>query len=123
VKSKCPVCRTKFIKLSARQNFCCTSCSKRNGNIKRRYGITSDVVHALYKAQKGKCKICKNPGDVFELGFVNKSKQLCIDHSRRTGKVRGLLCNGCNLGLGKFKDNKESLKRAIKYLKNCRSIK
>ena len=31
--------------------------------------------------------------------------------------VRGLLCSDCNLGLGKFKDNTQSLSNAIKYLK------
>ena len=108
--------------MKPKQTFCCKSCSTRNSNIKRRYGITSDTVHEMYKAQDGKCKICLKPGDVFELGFVKRSKQLCLDHSHRTGKVRGLLCNNCNRGLGMFKDNKDVLKAAIKYLKNCRSI-
>jgi len=31
-------------------------------------------------------------------------------------KVRGLLCNKCNMGIGLFKDNIELLKEAIKYL-------
>jgi hypothetical protein len=43
-------------------------------------------------------------------------KALGVDHDHITGKVRGLLCNDCNLGIGHFKDNIEKLKLAIKYL-------
>lgn len=33
-------------------------------------------------------------------------------------KFKGLLCNTCNRALGLFKDNKENLINAIKYLEN-----
>lgn len=41
---------------------------------------------------------------------------MAIDHSHVTGKVRGALCRGCNVGLGSFNDDKERLQNAIKYL-------
>ena len=40
-----------------------------------------------------------------------------IDHDHDTGKVRGVLCSGCNLGLGKLGDNIEGVKKALAYLK------
>ncbi|MGH2785637.1 MAG: endonuclease domain-containing protein [Actinomycetota bacterium] len=39
-----------------------------------------------------------------------------MDHNHETGKVRGILCFGCNGGLGQFLDNIESLRRAIEYV-------
>lgn len=40
-----------------------------------------------------------------------------MDHDHTTGKIRGLLCFGCNTGLGKFKDSIVILNKAINYLK------
>lgn len=48
---------------------------------------------------------------------VSASLALVIDHCHVTGKVRGLLCNGCNTALGAFQDDPKVLRRAISYLK------
>ena len=73
----------------------------------------SDEFKSLYKKlliqQKNKCAICGK----------HKSLQKCnlnIDHNHKTGKVRGLLCNSCNLGLGSFQDSSILLNRAAKYI-------
>jgi hypothetical protein len=44
---------------------------------------------------------------------------LAVDHDHKTGKVRGLLCDNCNNGLGKLGDNIESLKAMVIYLETC----
>ncbi|MBZ9577682.1 Hpy99I family type II restriction endonuclease [Patescibacteria group bacterium] len=45
------------------------------------------------------------------------TSKVVLDHNHRTGKVRGWICDSCNTGIGRFKDDIELLKRAIKFLK------
>lgn len=74
----------------------------------RRYGITQEQFDQMLLDQNNKCKICSN-------NFKN-SKDTHIDHCHSTNKVRGLLCNGCNMALGQFEDNTDIMSMAIKYL-------
>lgn len=78
--------------------------------MKYRYNLTLEEYYKMKEDQKGFCKICGTHES--EL-----SKPLHIDHCHITDKVRGLLCNRCNLGIGSFKDNIEHLQKAINYLK------
>ena len=48
--------------------------------------------------------------------ICGKDEKLVVDHDHKTGKVRGLLCNHCNRGLGHFRDNVKFLEDAVKYL-------
>jgi len=85
----------------------------RKNHIKWKYGITLEQLEDLLRNQDFKCKICN-------VDFDNsiKSTTMCIDHDHKTNKVRGLLCNSCNVGLGLFKDNIDALQNAILYLES-----
>ena len=72
------------------------------------HGMTQEDHNALLKKQKNRCAICRK----------KFRKTPHIDHSHKTGSNRGLLCDDCNLGLGRFKDSIEILKSTIKYLKD-----
>lgn len=80
--------------------------AKRGCHFKHRYGITLDQYDQMAIEQQYKCKICDK-----------KPELLHVDHCHKTGKVRGLLCNGCNRGLGFFNENAEALIKAAEYLK------
>lgn len=78
---------------------------RRERHLRRRYGITEEGYRALYEAQEGCCAICGEHKDV-----------LHVDHDHATGTIRGLLCFGCNNGLGSFKDDVRRIVAAADYL-------
>lgn len=61
--------------------------------LKWRYGITPEQWQALHDEQDGLCGICRGP--------QQGKRRLGLDHNHETGKVRGLLCDRCNLLVGK----------------------
>lgn len=82
---------------------------KRAQRIIKQYDLLPDEYEALLAHQKGLCAICREPGK-------GRWGKLCIDHDHKTGKVRGLLCSDCNLGIGKLKDDVKLVRRAAAYL-------
>lgn len=79
--------------------------------IKRTYGIDADIYYAMLESQDYKCAVCGIEGN----NSINKTKMF-IDHCHDSGNVRGLLCSKCNIGLGNFNDDTQTLKNAIAYL-------
>ncbi len=71
---------------------------------------------SLLESQGGVCAICKKEEQIIDKG--GGTQRLSVDHDHDTGKIRGLLCNDCNVGLGRFKDNLELLRSAVAYLEN-----
>jgi Recombination endonuclease VII len=69
------------------------------------YGISDEDYQALWARQGGACGICRK-----------KKRPLCVDHCHVTGKVRGLLCRKCNLGLGHYNDDPVLTRAATAYL-------
>lgn len=83
--------------------------NSREYSIKRKFNLTEEEYLSKLKDQNHSCLIC----GVHESRL---SKKLAVDHCHKTGKVRGLLCFSCNVSLGRFKDSKELLQKAINYL-------
>lgn len=79
-------------------------------NLKHKYGLTLLAFDEMLEAQNGCCAICATDEPGHWCG------RFCIDHNHLTGQVRALLCNGCNSGLGQFKDDITALQSAINYL-------
>ena len=91
---------------------------KNNSYIKK-YGISLEEYEKLLKEQNNSCKICQ----VSVEGLQNKRyKCLVVDHCHATGKIRGLLCNTCNRGIGLLKENVEILQNAIMYLEQKKAV-
>jgi hypothetical protein len=73
-------------------------------------GVSEEAYASMLEAQGGVCAICGKPE-------TSKRGSLSIDHDHATGRVRGLLCHACNIGLGNFRDTEAILRGAIEYLK------
>lgn len=132
---ECNICKEtkpldEFVKrsnrASGRQSYCkkCHNIKSRDEyssdrmkdyDLKKLYGISLDDYEQLFNEQEGSCKICSR--HISELNHGHK-KNLCVDHNHDTGKIRGLLCDKCNRGLGLFCDDETMLLKAVDYLKN-----
>lgn len=108
-----------------RTNAYCKSCHKKRcsenwhsksaiekqaSRVKAMYGINPEEYITMHEKQNGKCAICGESPKTL--------RGLHIDHSHITGKVRGLLCHGCNTGIGALKEDAQILLNAIKYLRS-----
>lgn len=142
----CIVCNNLFNQTSTRNRYCSKICSKKEKfkrlaiskktwkqnnkekikasgkrywrevgrkKLLKKYNLTEEILTELYKSQEYKCLICSSFIEPFS---DNKSTLAMIDHNHDTGKVRGLLCQKCNQGLGLFKDSATTLRKAAEYL-------
>lgn len=76
----------------------------------QKYGITMDGYNELFAKQKGCCAICGRHQSDFKRCFA-------VDHDHETNVVRGLLCHHCNIAIGHFFEDIDTLKKAVMYLK------
>ena len=74
----------------------------------KRYGLTPEDYERMVRDQNGRCTICN---------YENDGKKLVVDHCHKTGKVRALLCDDCNQGLGRFFDRPDWLEKAAAYVR------
>ena len=96
--------------------------------LKNKFGINLKQYDTMLNKQNGKCAICGENETITTNGIV---RRLAVDHNRvccANNKscglcVRGLLCNSCNTGIGKLKDDINLLNSAITYLQNNNSLK
>lgn len=82
--------------------------------IQWRYKLSKKDYYKIIKNQNNKCPICNTR---FKSIYKKQGKRRLthVDHDHKTGKVRGILCQKCNVGLHYF-ENKKFIRNAIKYL-------
>lgn len=76
--------------------------------LKQTYGVTAQQYSKILLDQNGVCAVCQ----LQDIG------NMPLDHNHSTGKIRGILCQKCNRGLGHFKDSPALLRKAAEYLES-----
>ena len=78
----------------------------------QRYGITLCERDDMLARQMFRCASCHSdkPGPT----------DWHVDHDHSTGKVRGIICNDCNLALGLACDDPDILRKLTAYLEKYR---
>lgn len=81
---------------------------KRLQSIKHRHAMSAEEYFGMVERQENLCAVC---------GSMPGNKALAVDHDHATNKTRELLCTSCNFGLGWFKDNVNTMQKAIEYIR------
>jgi hypothetical protein len=103
-KLKNPGLFKKYIDKIGYENF---AKIQRKSYLKRAYNVTLEEYEQKLKEQNNCCAICNRHQSKFK-------RKLAIDHDHKTGKIRDLLCAGCNVDVSVVEDRLEVL---LKYLK------
>lgn len=83
----------------------------RNRRLIVSYGITIDTYAEMLAEQDAKCAACGST----DTG--SKHAVFHVDHDHATGKVRALLCAGCNVALGAIHDDVSRMLALVEYLR------
>lgn len=81
----------------------------RESEFVRKYGITFAQRDTIFEAQGRVCGCCGSPTPQGKRGWA-------MDHDHVTGRIRGVVCQKCNFGLGHFDDDPTKLHAAVRYL-------
>lgn len=84
----------------------------RIAEMKKKFGIGTEEYERILAAQDYVCAICGSPSP-----RSSRKERFAIDHDHDTGKIRGVLCNPCNRGIGLLGDKVSRLQAAVDYLK------
>jgi len=77
--------------------------------IKVNYGLTKEQWFGLFERQGNRCGCCGRTEPASKRGWH-------VDHDHTTGKVRGIVCHGCNMMIGAARDSVDVLASGIDYL-------
>ena len=117
-------------KIKETPRYICKACDKKakrardkrtpeqraNKHLLDKYGITLEQKREMIRMQGCKCAICpvKLSDEV-----LSKSH---VDHCHETGKIRGVLCNNCNRGIGHLMHDSQILLNASRYVERSRPL-
>ncbi len=113
----CRSCRQQFQAKRYNHNYC-SICAPDETSLGRvmHFGVTHEHVEKMLNEQHNRCALCEKDFDLI-IPRKRKKTAISVDHDHTTGRVRGLLCDNCNVSLGHL-ENKgiKWLDRALVYI-------
>jgi hypothetical protein len=91
--------------------FPCESTYYKEKHRLKKYGMSTIEYDQRVHDQNGLCFLCNEP-----------DSRLVIDHDHTNGRIRMLLCDRCNGGIGRFLDDPKLLMKTARYIKSFRGI-
>lgn len=91
LNSRCRGCQRRSIRAWEEKDRLKRPNREREQHLQSTYGIGLAEYNALLGAQGGHCRLCP--------AIAGRKGPLVVDHDHTTGRIRGLLCDACNLAL------------------------
>ncbi len=87
--------------------------TRRSCHLRWTFGLSQEDYDKMFTRQNGVCAICGQP----ETGMRKETLiHLAVDHNRKTGEVRELLCRNCNVALGFLNEDEDRCRSMATYI-------
>jgi hypothetical protein len=83
---------------------------QRDHQREKKYGLSKEAFNALLETQNFQCAACRTDLTVLS------NKNIHVDHCHVIGRVRGIICHGCNTSLGLMRNDPNLIRRLALYL-------
>lgn len=111
IRGTCKKCLSKNVnkKEKAKQYIITHKKERESARIKRNHNLSLNEYNIMLEKQNNNCCIC---GETLKTGSGGRA----IDHCHISGRIRGIVCQPCNVTMGLLKENTETLQSMITYL-------
>jgi hypothetical protein len=82
---------------------------RRDQHLRHRYGMTLAEWERLFREQGSACAVCRTTN--------SGGRQWTTDHCHTTGAFRGILCDSCNVVLGRIRESPETALALLRYIR------
>lgn len=114
-QNKCKFCAKAYNKKHYKENRKLVLERGRQRVLNKSYGLSLIDYDRMFEEQNGVCALCGEPESVKHRN-TNAINRLSVDHNHETGKIRDLLCNRCNLLVGKVESDLSLVELAVDYI-------
>ena len=92
----------------------CKTCEKKRSKNGKLRAKQAEQMGLLYEGVP--CGCCGKTTS--RVGSTSRMIRPVVDHCHETGRIRGVICYPCNMGIGHLGDTVDGLKNAIRYLES-----